>query len=134
MIFCEDCRIKQKFPRSAGFPYTGVAPNSKCYLCSRITNCHDVPASMLTPESEKTFEEKMVGKIVQEGYRDKAENLVVTYLSGKLNHEKTELLRSILVKNNGVVDWYTTYFLRVAAQEGYRRDEESKRNRGTGEL
>src|SRR6266566_541325 len=135
MIFCEDCRIKKNWPRATGFPYVGISQSTKCEICNRIGTNHDVPASMLTPESKKTFEEKMVGKAMQEGYKDKAENLVVVHVSGseagKLNHEKTASLRSILVKSNGVVDWYWTYKMRVMAQEGYQKDEEDKRNRRT---
>lgn len=134
MIFCEDCRIKNGWPRAAGFPYAGISENANCEICKRIGIHHDVPGSMLTPNSQKTFEEKTVSKIMEEAFQDKAENLVVTHLSGRLDHEKTDLLKKIFVKNNGVVDWYWTYKLRVVAQQGYRRDEESKRNRATGEL
>jgi len=72
---------------------------------------------------------------MQDGFRDKAENLVVVHVSGKaagkLNHDKTELIRKIIAKNKstGEIDWYTTYQLRLVAQQGYQRDEESKRNR-----
>src|SRR5260370_216278 len=99
MIFCEDCRIKNSWPRAAGFPYVGIAKDAKCEICNRAGIHHNVPASMLTPESKKTFEEKTVAKIMQEGFKDKAENLTVVHLSGRVDHEKTELLRKIFVKN-----------------------------------
>jgi hypothetical protein len=134
MIFCEDCRVNKAWARPAGYPYIGLSIDSKCDVCGRITNCYDIPASMLTPYSKKTFEEKTVAKIMQEGFKDKAESLVVMHLSGRIDHEKTELLRRVFVKNYGTVDWYATYQLRVTALRGYRQDEESKRNRGTGEL
>lgn len=135
MIFCDDCRIKKKWSRSPGFPHIGISANSMCEVCRKLTDCHDVPAIVLIPESEKTVEQKLVYKIMQQGYREKAESLMVTYVSGpeagKLNHEKTKLVQMISIAVNGEIDWYSTYQLRKVAQQGYQIHEESKRNRRT---
>jgi hypothetical protein len=125
MKFCEDCRINQNWPRAVGFPYTGVAFGN-CELCSKRADLHDVPGSKLVPDTQKTTEEKLVDKIMNEGYKDKAESLVITYSSGQLNHRDTEMLRQIIVKKNDKIDWHATYNLRLVAVEGFRRREEFK--------
>jgi hypothetical protein len=136
MIFCEYCRLKKKWPRSAGFPLIGIVENSKCEVCSTRTNCHDVPAIKLVPDSEKSTEQRLLAQAMNNAYREKAEALVVTNISGSragnLNHEKTEQLRKILVKVGTEVDWQVTYELRRTAQQGWQRDEENKRNIRTG--
>ena len=133
MIFCDNCRVKNKWPRAAGFPYSGVKLNGKCEVCGTIGDSHDVPAIKLVPERDKTPEQKLVSRMMQDGFRDRAENLVIVHVSGheagKINHPLTEQLREIIVKNNGDIDWHATYELRVAAQKGIQRDEELKRDR-----
>jgi hypothetical protein len=136
MIFCEYCRLEKKWPRSLGYPYIGFAPNSKCEICGARGDCNDVPALKLIPESDRTTEQKLLAQAMNNAYREKAEALVVTNVSGSragnLNHEKTELLRKILVKVGTEVDWQATYELRLAAQQGWQKDEENKRNIRTG--
>lgn len=132
MIFCEDCRIKKNWPRHAGFPYAGIT-FGKCEVCGKAKDCNDVPAVKLI--KQKTSEERLVNKIMEDGYRQKAEGLVVVNVSGaeagKLNHRMTDLLRKIFIWNNGDVDWQATYQVRLAAQQGYQTDEENQRNRRT---
>lgn len=138
MIFCESCRIKKKWPRSTGFPYIGVRQSTQCEVCLKIRNCHDVPGSMLVPESQKTTEQKLVNKVMQQAYREKAESLVVTYVSGaeagQTDYTRTALMREIVIKVNGEIDWYATYQLRLKAQEGYQQAERIKRDRRNYEL
>jgi len=133
MKFCEDCRIKKHWPRSTGFPYIGIAMNSKCEVCGKHTDCNDVPGLELVPDSEKSTEQRLLAQAMNNAYREKAEALVVTNVSGTraghLNHEKTEQLRKILVKVGTAVDWQATYDLRLRAQEGYQKDEQTKRDR-----
>jgi hypothetical protein len=133
MLFCEDCRIKKQWPRSAGFPFTGTKPNAKCEVCGKSGDCHDIPASKLTSEADKTVTEKLVDKAMQNGYHEKADALIIVNVSGseagKLNHRLTELLRKMVVERNSEIDWYETYKLRLAAQQGVQKDEESKRDR-----
>lgn len=133
MIFCEDCRLKKQWPRSPGFPFVGIEKSVKCEVCHKKTDCHTVPTVVLLPEAERTFDQKLVYKIMEEGFKDRADSLVVVHVSGaeagKINHRMTELLRSIKIQKNGKTDWYSTYQLRLVAQQGYQKDEESKRNR-----
>jgi|ERR1700676_2799497 len=128
MTFCEDCRLKRQWPRAPGFPFIGVESGVFCEVCHKINDCHTVPSLILTPESKRTFEQKQIYKIMQEGFKDRAETLVVSK-AGKIDHGRTELLRSILIRRDGEVDWYSTYQLRLVAQQGYQKDEESKRDR-----
>jgi hypothetical protein len=127
MLFCEDCRIKKMWPNSA------VVQQGKCEICKRFTECFDVPAVLTVPEHERSLEQKMIYRIMQEAFKDKAENLVVTHASGseagKLNHRLTGMLHEIIAKRGSEIDWYETYNLRLAVQSGYQRAEEFKSNR-----
>ena len=133
MKFCEDCRIKKNWPRSTGFPYIGIALNSKCEVCGKHTDCNDVPGLELVPESDRTTEQRLLAQAMNNAYREKAEAVVVTFISGSragnLNHEKTDQIRKIFVKTNGEVDWFSTYNLRLKVQEGYEKDEQIKRDK-----
>jgi hypothetical protein len=133
MVFCEKCRQKHGWPRSSGYPYTGLVENTQCEICHTTDVCHDVPALFLIPDSKKTSVEKTLDKQIQDEYRKKAESLVIVYVSGKnagqLNHKQTELLRQIVVKKNSEIDWYATYHLRLKVQRGYQQVEERKRDK-----
>jgi len=133
MLYCENCRIQKNWPRSAGYPFIGVVSNSRCEQCGALGDCNDVPALKLVPESDRTTEQRLLAQAMNNAYREKAEALVVTNVSGTraghLNHEKTEQLRKILVKVGTAVDWQATYDLRLRAQEGYQKDEQTKRDR-----
>jgi len=133
MLYCENCRIQKNWPRSAGYPFIGVVSNSRCEQCGARGDCNDVPALKLVPESDRTTEQRLLAQAMNNAYREKAEELVVTNVSGTraghLNHEKTEQLRKILVKVGTAVDWQATYDLRLRAQEGYQKDEQTKRDR-----
>lgn len=131
MIFCEQCRITKNWPLSPGYPYIGIRENSKCDICHVSQDCHDIPGSILEPPT--TAEGKLALKIMQQGYRDKAEQLVVCNMSGaeagKINHRETSELRKVLVEVRGDIDWYTTYHLRVAAIRGYEQKQNLIRDR-----
>lgn len=128
MIFCELCREKNHWPRNTGYPYAGHQVG-KCEICNKSGECNVVPGSMLKPGQDKTFSEKTLDKWMQDGYRQKAEALIVTYVSnGRIDHTNTEQLRQIFAKRNNEVDWAATYELRLKAQEGYRKAEEKRRN------
>jgi hypothetical protein len=110
--------------------------NSKCEVCGKHTDCNDVPGLELVPDSEKSTEQRLLAQAMNNAYREKAEALVVTNVSGtragNLNHEKTDQLRKMFIKVGTEVDWRATYELRLVAQQGYQRDEENKRNIRTG--
>lgn len=112
MKFCVDCRNKKNWPDSA------VMSNDKCEVCGNRNACYDVPSVKLIPESDRTVEQKLVYKIMQDGFREKAERLVVTTRAGKIDHVLTEKLRKIQVTRSGEIDWLDTYNLRIAAQQG----------------
>ena len=123
MKFCNDCRHKKNWPNSA------VMLSDKCEVCGKPDACYEVPSVKLVPESSRTVEQKLVYKIMQDGFREKAEQLVVTTLSGKVDHVLTEELRKIQVARSGEIDWFDTYQLRFVAQQAIQKDEESKRNK-----
>ena len=128
MIFCEACREKNSWPRNTGYPYAGHQ-TGKCEICNKWDECNVVPGSMLKSEKDKNFSEKTLDKWMQDGYRQMAEALIISYSNGRINNSATEELRGILAKRNGEVDWVATYELRLKAQQGYQKAEEIKRNR-----
>ncbi len=128
MLFCESCREKKNWTRSAGYPYIGFRLSEKCEVCGKIGECHDLPAIRLVPKNEMTFEQKMVDKIMQEGYRDKANSLVVTRGNGEEWYTMTEEIRNAFARRNGEIDWYDTYELRVALREQIQNAEARKKN------
>lgn len=116
MIFCEDCRVKKKWPRAAGFPYIGIKQNGTCEICKKHDDCHDIPASKLISDAEKSSTERAIDKLMQQGHREKAEVLIVVYPSGKIDYTRTGLLQELEVRKNDEIDWYETYQLRLAAK------------------
>ena len=124
MKFCDDCRHKKNWPNSA------VMLNDKCEVCGKPDACYEVPSVELIPESSRTIEQKLVYKIVQDGFREKAEQLVVTDLSGRIDYVSTSMLQKIFVKRNEEIDWYDTFNLRLKAQQGYRETKQNRRDRG----
>jgi hypothetical protein len=51
MFFCEECRKKNDWPTSLGYPFMGVS-YGRCEICKKTDECHDVPSSRL-PERKK---------------------------------------------------------------------------------
>lgn len=123
MIFCEACRVKNNWTRSSGFPYIGFRASEKCEVCGKLAECHDIPAIRLVPKEEMTFEQKMIDKIMQEGYREKAESLVVSRSNGEPWGTMTDEIRNAFAWRNNEVDWYDTYELRVALREQIQNAE-----------
>ena len=123
MNFCEDCREKKNWPDSA------VVADQRCEQCGQPKKCYDVPSVMLIPEADRTLEQKLVLKVMQEAFRDKAENLIITTLEGRVDHVTTIFLRQILVTRGKEVDWFATYQARLRAQEGHREFERAERDR-----
>jgi len=124
MKFCDDCRHKKNWPNSA------VMLSDKCEVCGKPDACYEVPSVKLIPESSRTIEQKLVYKIMQDGFREKAEQLVVTDLSGRIDYVSTSMLQKIFVKRNEEIDWYDTFNLRLKAQQGYRETKQNRRDRG----
>ena len=129
MLFCEDCRLKKNWNRAASYPYAGVKENATCEVCGKKSTCHDVPGSKLTPVSERNLSERILDRVMEQGYEDRANNLIVTYADGKTNYEKTETLKKMFVRINGKIDWMETYRLRKTAQEQIQKFEQLKRDR-----
>jgi hypothetical protein len=123
MYFCEDCKIKKNWPESA------VVIDEKCEQCGILKKCYDVPAVMLVPEKDRTFEQKMVLKMLQDGFRDKAESLVITMLDGRVDHILTSQLKKLIAVRGTEIDWYSTFQVRLRAQEGHRESERVKRDK-----
>jgi hypothetical protein len=55
MFFCEECRVKNDYPTSLGYPYMGTS-YGKCELCGKIRVCHDVPTQALSTKTNKPKE------------------------------------------------------------------------------
>ena len=124
MYFCENCQKKKGWPDSA------VVSNERCEVCKQPRECYDVPSVMLVPEADRTLEQKLILKTVQDGFREKAEALVITGLDGRIDHLMTARLQQVFAKRGCCdVDWYASYNLRLKAQEGYQRAERTKRDR-----
>lgn len=133
MIYCEACRAKKNLRKHPGWPYLGLI-SSKCEICFRIDVCHDVPKTYLTPDRDKTFNEKLVDKVQQDVYRMKCDELSIYYVrgpeTGKINKSMTDLLNDMFVKRNNVVDWVSTYELRLTVRDSYTRCEEKIKSIG----
>jgi len=127
MLFCEQCRDKKKWTRSAGYPYIGFRIGVRCEQCGAIKDCHDVPAIRLIPEKEFTIEQKMLDKTMQDGYRQKSESLEVYHPSGRLWKSMTDEIQKSFAFRNGAVDWYDTYELRVALREQIQNAERRRK-------
>jgi hypothetical protein len=130
MLYCEQCRIKKKWPLPKIYPYH-TAEYGRCTECQKYCNCYDTPALFL--KEPETVEEKMLDKQFQDDYHTRAESMVITFVQGRqaghLDHKASEALKGLKVLKNGEVDWYATYQLRLKAQEGYRKTEEMKSRR-----
>jgi len=128
MLFCEDCRVRKQWRKHGAFPLAGHSPNSLCDVCGHRTDCHDVPTMRLIPESELTAEQKLLGKMMNQSYHEKCEELVIDF-GGIKNNNLTNYLQQMFIKRDGEIDWLETYQLRLVAQRNIRASEESKRNR-----
>ena|ERR1700676_432206 len=126
MFYCESCRVKNKWPRPLTYPYHSVV-TGRCEICHKYKENYDVPSLFLKSEQERSKEELLLDKIIQNEYKLKAEGLVITFVkgpkAGSVNHFRTEELKMLTVKVKDEIDWYATYQLRCKAQEGYRRTE-----------
>lgn len=132
MLFCEKCRIKKKWNIPPTYPFHNHA-TAQCEICTKHSDCYDYPLLFMKPKSELTLEEKQLDKVFQHEYHQKCEELIIAYASGRqagsIDHERSDELKRVLIMNNGEVDWYATYELRLKVQQGYRKVDESKRNR-----
>jgi hypothetical protein len=132
MLFCEDCRIKKNWGRPPEFPFCALLSH-QCEVCKRDKSCYDHPALFLIPDSKKTTEEKLLDKVLQAEYHKKAEELCITFVqgprAGSIDHQRTEDLKKILIKENGEVNWYSTHAVRKLAQEGHEKFERIKHRR-----
>lgn len=122
MFFCESCRIKKNWP-------DGLMQDERCEVCGTKQMCYDVPSVILVPDSIRTIEQKIVLKAVMDGYRDKAETIVVTGLDGRVNNLMTDMVREMFMHRNAEVDWYATYLARLTVQERFQQSERAKRDR-----
>ena len=130
MLYCEECRIKNKWRMPATYPYH-AGEHGRCESCRKHKNCYNVPALFL--KEPETAEEKLLDKGIQEAYKEKCADMVVCFtqgrLAGHLNHRLTEAMQKVFVNKGDNIDWYSTYQLRLRLQEGYRKDEEIKSRR-----
>ena len=123
MYFCEPCRDRKNWPDSA------TVASERCEVCGTQSHCYDVPSIMLIPESSRTFDQRLLFKVVMEGFRDKAEALSIMSLDGKTDHLRTTMLQQIFVHRRNELDWYATYQTRLRVIEGHREFERAKRDR-----
>jgi len=128
MLFCEPCRVKKNWTRSSGYPYIGFRASEKCEVCGKVGECHDIPAIRLVPKNEMTFEQKTVDKIMQQGYRQKAENLVVSRPNGQPWPDMTVEIQSSFARRDGEIDWFDTFELRVALREQIQNAEARRKH------
>lgn len=128
MLFCEQCREKNNWTRSAGYPYIGFRQGVQCDKCGKIKDCHDLPAIRLTREKDMTAEQKTIDKTMQDQYRQKAELLEVFHSNGRQWQSMTDEIRKAFANRNGEVDWFDTYELRVALREQIQNLEARRRN------
>jgi len=131
MLYCEDCRAKKGWNYPATYPYHERGMGI-CEVCNRRKDCHSYPALYVKPRSTWTQEDILLDKSVQHEYHQLAEGLIIAYNSGALNHERSELLKSAVVRDKqreNEIDWFATYKLRQRLQDGYRKADELKRDR-----
>ena len=81
MLYCEECRAQKKLNRPSTFPYHNHYV-TECELCKKRKDCYDYPALFARQDADKSEEEKLLDKRLQQEYHVKADNLVVTYVSG----------------------------------------------------
>jgi hypothetical protein len=122
MFFCEACRIKKNWPN-------GLMQPDRCEVCGTNDVCYDVPSVMLVPESERTIEQRTILKMVMDSYQQRAKEIVLTTLDGKINNRMTDMVQTIFSYRNKNIDWYATYLARLTVQERYRESERAKRDR-----
>jgi hypothetical protein len=132
MFYCEDCRVKKNWNRPITFPYHEHHQGT-CEVCKHRKDCYDYPAMYVRPKSEWGYEEILLDKLIQNEYHRKAEELVIAFVSGSraggLDHQRSEELKNVIIKNENEIDWFATYKLRQRVQEGYRKADELNRNR-----
>lgn len=132
MLYCEDCRVNKGWNYPATSPYDDRG-RATCEVCTRRKDyCYSYPALYVKPRSSWTQEEIMLDKAIQHEYHQLAEGLIIAYSSGALNHERSETLKSVIVRDKqrgNEIDWYATFKLRQRVQEGYRRVDELNRDR-----
>lgn len=132
MLYCEDCRLRDRLNRPAVFPYHHTY-KTKCEICSKHKECYDQPAIYAKQKKNWTFEEKHLDKMLQHEYHQKAEELIIAFVSGAhagaIDYQRSEALKKAIIKVNDEIDWFATFELRQRIQDGYRRADELSRNR-----
>lgn len=132
MKYCEPCRVAKKYLMPGTSPYHDIEL-AKCEICHKQRQCYDYPALFIRPKSELSVEEITLDKQIQTEYAQKAEDLIISYCSGRqaghIDHERSKLLRQVVVERAGQPDWYATYQVRKKIQEGYRKQDEIKYRR-----
>jgi hypothetical protein len=132
MIFCEECRVKRKLNLPTEFPFH-AHEYAQCPSCKKYRDCYVTPGIFAKPDNEKTTEEKMIDKEIQNEYRTRSEELVICFsqgrMAGQIDHKASEGLKAVVVTKGAEVDWFATYQLRLRIQEGYKLNEERKSRR-----
>lgn len=130
MFYCEECRVKNNWPRPVSFPFCTIS-RGRCEVCNKTKDNYDVPARYL--KSDKSKENEAFEKTLQDEFKRKAEELSIDHVygpfAGRTNNVLTNQLRQIKIEKNGEVDWVATYDLRLKAQLGHYQQEELKRDR-----
>lgn len=123
MKFCDECRVKNQWPRNKAFPYVGLIPYGQCEVCRKYDQLNNVPVNELKPK--ETQDEKRVDNMRQIMYRNLAEELAIYWESGpragQINEQETAELKRIFVWTDSgktTIDWYATYELRLVARNG----------------
>lgn len=132
-IFCEDCRIKARWPRPATWPFYKMV-FGKCEICRvQKDSLYDMLLSELTPEKDKSEVQKTIDKTIENEYARKAGDLTINIVygqfAGREDRQKTDQLRQVFVKRGNTVDWKATYEIRTKIVEGHYKSEETKRDR-----
>lgn len=132
MLYCEDCRLRDNFRRPAHYPYCKTY-QTKCEICHKHKSCFDQPAIYVRQKNTWTFEDKQLDKMLQHEYHQKAEELIIAFVSGAqagaIDHERSEQLKKTIVYVKNEIDWFATFELRQRIQDAYRIADELSRNR-----
>jgi hypothetical protein len=132
MFYCEECRVEKKWPRPPTYPYHNRV-TAQCEICNKFSVLYNVPALHLKPEEEKSVEEKLLDKMIQEEYKKKCEAMVLTVIEGTLagavDHKATNELQESFIEKSGKIDWYATYELRQTIQKHHDAVKKIERDR-----
>lgn len=132
MKYCETCRVSKKYLVPGTYPYHDYNLD-KCEICHKQKQCYDYPALFIRPKSELSLEEIKLDKQLQQEYSTLAEDLILSFCSGRqaghIDHQRSDELRKVVVKRFGEPDWYATYLIRKKIQEGYQAQDQIKNRR-----